>query len=639
MCKECEKEYRDPKNRRFHAEPNGCEKCGPKVWLMERSHGLKSQGLRPGEVINHAPIEQAQQLLKDGAIVAIKGLGGFHLACDAENEEAVKRLRERKRKSNKPFAIMAPDIHAIEGFCHISNKERELLGGRVRPIVILEKREPNNIAYAVAPQNKNLGVMLPYTPLHYLLFTGLGKEFTSLVMTSGNLSEEPIVISNEEAVYRLSAIADYFLLHDRDIYMRVDDSIIREQGGDRRARVLRRTRGFTPEAIEMAERLDGEEVLACGAELKNTLCLTKAKRAILSQHIGDMENQETLDFFKETLKNLKNTFRVNPTVVAHDLHPDYLSTVFAKEYASEMGISLNRLVPVQHHHAHIVSVMAEHGLTGEVTGIAFDGTGYGTDGGVWGGEFMVASRGDFKRTAHIACVPMPGGNRAIREPWRMAAAYLHHTFGERAFFEHPSFFERFDRKKIETIIKMMEKKINSPSTSSAGRLFDAVSSIMGIRDEITFEGEAAIELEMRAMGPGAMGPEAIGSRAMGGAPPLSYPFDIVSKNPAVIDTRPLIKGVVEDVKTGTPLPQISFRFHHTIKDIIVRVVKEAKASRGIDRVVLSGGVFQNSLLLNLTVHGLEEEGFKVWTNERVPVNDGGISLGQAAVALERLKKL
>jgi hydrogenase maturation protein HypF len=234
---------------------------------------------------------------------------------------------------------------------------------------------------------------------------------------------------------------------------------------------------------------------------------------------------------------------------------------------------------------------------------------------------------------------MPGGDGAIREPWRMAASYLHHTYGERAFNEHPSFFERFDRKKIETIIKMMEKKINSPSTSSAGRLFDAVSSIMGIRDEITFEGEAAIELEMRAMGPGAMGPEAIGSRAMGGAPPLSYPFDIVSKNPAVIDTRPLIKGVVEDVKTGTPLPQISFRFHHTIKDIIVRVVKEAKASRGIDRVVLSGGVFQNSLLLNLTVHGLEEEGFKVWTNERVPVNDGGISLGQAAVALERLKKL
>jgi hydrogenase maturation protein HypF len=379
----------------------------------------------------------------------------------------------------------------------------------------------------------------------------------------------------------------------------------------------------------MAERLDGEEVLACGAELKNTLCLTKAKRAILSQHIGDMENQETLDFFKETLKNLKNTFRVNPTVVAHDLHPDYLSTVFAKEYASEMGISLNRLVPVQHHHAHIVSVMAEHGLTGEVTGIAFDGTGYGTDGGVWGGEFMVASRGDFKRTAHIACVPMPGGNRAIREPWRMAAAYLHHTFGERAFFEHPSFFERFDRKKIETIIKMMEKKINSPITSSAGRLFDAVSSIMGIRDEVTFEGEAAIELEMRALGPG----------AMGGVPPLSYSFRVVSGSPAVIDTKPLIKAVVEDLKTGTPLPEISFRFHHTMKDIIVRVVKDAKASRGIDRVVLSGGVFQNSLLLNLTVDGLEEEGFKVWTNERVPTNDGGISLGQAAVALERLKKL
>jgi hydrogenase maturation protein HypF len=381
----------------------------------------------------------------------------------------------------------------------------------------------------------------------------------------------------------------------------------------------------------MVERLDGEEVLACGAELKNTFCLTKANKAIMSQHIGDMENQETLDFFKETLKNLRNTFRVKPTVVAHDLHPDYLSTVFAKDYAKDMGISLSRVVPVQHHHAHIVSVMAEHGLTGEVTGVAFDGTGYGTDGGVWGGEFMVASRVDFKRTAHIAYVPIPGGDRAIREPWRMAVTYLHQTYGERAFNEHPTFFERFDRKKIETIITMIEKKINAPITSSAGRLFDAVSSILGIRDEITFEGEAAIELEMRAMGS-----RAIGSSAMGGAPPPSYPFDIVSENPAVIDTRPLIKGVVEDVKTGTPLPEISFRFHNTVKDIIVRVVKEVRASRGIERVVLSGGVFQNSLLLNLAVDGLEEEGFKVWTNERVPTNDGGISLGQAAVAIERL---
>jgi hydrogenase maturation protein HypF len=447
-------------------------------------------------------------------------------------------------------------------------------------------------------------------------------------MTSGNLSEEPIVISNEEAVYRLSSIADHFLLHDREIYMRVDDSIVRAQGCDMGARVLRRARGFTPEALDMVDTDEvEEEVLACGAELKNTFCLTKANKAILSQHIGDMENQETVDFFRETLKNLKNTYRVSPTVVAHDLHPDYLSTVFAKEYASEEGISGSRVVSVQHHHAHIVSVMAEHGLKGEVIGVAFDGIGYGADGGVWGGEFMKARRGDFTRIAHLARVSMPGGDRAVKEPWRMAVAYLHHTYGERAFFEHPTFLGRFDKGKIQTIISMIEKKINSPLTSSAGRLFDAVSSIVGMRDEITFEGEAAIELEMRAGGP----------RAMGGAPSLSYPFRVVSGSPAVIDTRPLIKGVVEDLKTGTSVHVISSRFHHTVKDIIVKVAKEAREGTGLDRVVLSGGVFQNSLLLNSTLDCLEKEGFRVWTNEGVPPNDGGISLGQAAVAIERIK--
>jgi hydrogenase maturation protein HypF len=624
MCTECAGEYHAPENRRFHAEPNGCEKCGPRVWLVEKDKRALS-----GVEINYSAIQSVRKLLKDGAIVAIKGLGGFHLACDATNAGAVKRLRDRKRKSNKPFAIMAPDVETVKGFCKVSGEEERLLNGRIRPIVILGKLNPNNIAYDVSPRNRNLGVMLPYTPLHYLLFTGPGKTFTALVMTSGNLSEEPIVISNEEAFERLGSIADYFLLHDRDIYMRVDDSIVKSPGKSKKPRVLRRARGFTPGVIDMMleAATGGEEVLACGAELKNTLCLAKSTKAILSQHIGDMENIETVEFFKETLKNLKNTFRANPTVVAHDLHPDYLSTVFAKDYASKNGIPDERVLPVQHHHAHIVSVLAEHGLAGEVMGVAFDGTGYGTDGTVWGGEFMVARRDGFVRTARLDCIAMPGGDGAVREPWRMAASYLHRAYGERAFLECPFFFERIERDKLETVISMMEKGINAPLTSSAGRLFDAVSSILGIRDVITFEGEAAIELEMRA-----------GGSSEGEGAPNSYPFTVVEGSPSLIDTRPLIKAVVEDVKNGTPTSIISLRFHQTVRDIILGVAKELRARTGIHRVVLSGGVFQNSLLLESTMDCLEREGFKAWTNERVPPNDGGISLGQAAVALEKLKK-
>jgi hydrogenase maturation protein HypF len=625
MCPECEKEYRDPANRRFHAEPNGCEVCGPGVWFVEKGGTQKSYGEGKDPLVNHKAITHVRKLLKDGAIVAIKGLGGFHLACDATNSEAVEKLRERKRRSNKPFAIMCPDINAVESLCHVSDEERDILAGRVRPIVILKKRMPNAVAEAVSPNNNNLGVMLPYTPLHYLLFFGPAEgSFAALVMTSGNLSEEPIVISNEEAIERLNKIADHFLLHDRDIYMRVDDSIVRVEGRSRAKVVLRRARGYAPEALEMPG-IEGltEEVLACGGELKNTFCLTKDEKAILSQHIGDMENFETLEFFKESLKNLTNTYKVNPTVVAHDLHPDHLSTVFAKDYASSNGIPAERLIPVQHHHAHVASVMAEHGLRGEVIGVAFDGTGYGADGGVWGGEFMLAKRHGFTRVAHLLNVPLPGGDMAVKEPWRMALSYLHRAYGERVFFECPFFLERLEKRKLNLVVSMIEKGINSPLTSSAGRLFDAVASILEIRDEITFEGEAAIELEMRS----ALGEDG------------HYPFDIVDGEVAQIDTRPLIKKVVEDLKGGVSVSVISSKFHNTVKEIIITVAKRIRDREGLERVALSGGVFQNFLLLNSAVQGLEKEGFSVWTNQRVPPNDGGISLGQAAVAMEKLKKL
>ena len=616
MCPACEREYNDPTDRRFHAQPNACADCGPAVMLTGTADGWDLTGERA--------IERTRELLREGAIVAIKGLGGFHLACDATNSEAVERLRERKRGSGKPFAVMAPDARTVEVFAVVGDAERRLLEGRVRPIVILDKRSPNPLCSEVSPCTATFGVILPYTPLHHLILEG----FTAPVMTSGNVSEEPIVVSNHEATERLKGMADCFLVHDREIHMRVDDSIVRVTGdGERDVKVMvRRGRGYTPGVVDIGEEMD--EILACGAELKGSFVLTKGRYAVLSQHIGDLTGHDALEFFRETLHNLKNTFRITPNALAHDLHPDYLSTGFAEEYAKEAGIMDNRVVGVQHHHAHIVSVMAEHGLDDLLIGVAFDGTGYGADGCVWGGEFMVARRRDFCRRAHIGYVPMPGGDKAVKEPWRMAVSHLFNAYGRDFADRVPFFAERFGHDRISIIQRMMLERVNSPLTSSVGRLFDAISSLVGICDTATFEAEAAIRLEKAALDALAA-PEASGV----------YPFDINEPAMMQVDTTPLVRAVVDDILKGVSPGVVAAKFHNTMALVIVEISRRLREESGLDRVVLSGGVFQNTLLLKKTLDWLKREGFRVWHNETVPINDGGVALGQAVVAWERLKIL
>ncbi|MDH4100788.1 MAG: carbamoyltransferase HypF [Nitrospirota bacterium] len=610
MCAACEAEYHDPANRRFHAQPNACPQCGPKIWL--RGALSADAGRHEGA----GAIGQAIALLKEGKIGAIKGLGGFHLACDAANQTAVERLRDWKRRSNKPFALMMKDVETVRRFCTVTESEERILAGGLKPIVLLEKLESSPLAEAVAPRNDRLGVMLPYTPLHALLLAS--DAFEALVMTSGNLAEEPIVIDNDEAIKRFS-VADFFLLHDRNIYMRVDDSIVT---GEDRTSVIRRSRGFVPETIDLGEELD--DILACGAELKNTFCLTKGHYAILSQHIGDLQNWEAMTFFKETLANLRNTYRVEPKIVAHDLHPDYMSTTIAQEYAKKNEIPPERVVAVQHHHAHIASCMAEHGLHKRVIGIAFDGTGYGEDGHVWGGEFLLSDRAAFKRMARLRYIPMPGGDKAAKEPWRMTSTWLFHILGKDAENRCRWFFSRFDPENVR-IIRSMLKDTHLPLTSSMGRLFDAVSSLLGLVDINTFEGEAAMALEAAAR------------RGMS-SELKPYPFRLAGGNCFVVDPAVAIAVMVANIVDGVELPVIAARFHLTIAGIIGDICRWMRNEYGIGEVVLSGGVFQNRLLADMVRSSLAREGFSVWTHEKVPCNDGGIALGQAVVAWERVKR-
>jgi hydrogenase maturation protein HypF len=571
MCAACQAEYEDPRDRRFHAQPNACPVCGPRL---------------------SAPIEEARRLLAEGRILAIKGLGGFHLACDAANEEAVCRLRLRKRRSDKPFALMARDLAAVQEICVMSGEDRTLLASTRAPIVIMPRRPNTMIPAAVAPGNRTIGVMLPYTPLHHLLF--IGAPYRVLVMTSGNLSEEPIVVANGDARARLSGIADWFLVHDRDIYMRADDSVVRIFEGV--PRLLRRSRGYVPHAIDLGR--EGPEVLACGGQLKHTFCLTKGRFAILSQHIGDLENYETLRFFEESLANLQKLFHVKElAAVAYDLHPGYLSTKFALEQEGP------RQIGVQHHHAHVAACMAENHLRGKVIGVAFDGTGYGTDGRIWGGEFLVADEKAFERRAHFRYVPLPGGDAAIRQPWRSALSYLLDAgLGETA----PA------RPETKVVRSMIERRVNTVMTSSCGRLFDAVASIVGLRHETSFEGQAAIELESIAE----PGVEA------------AYPFEIAGE-PIQIDFRPMIERIVRERK---PPAYVSAAFHNTVAAVIVEIARRLRASDGLTRVCLSGGTFQNVLLLERALAGLRESGFEVFLHSRVPPNDGGLALGQAVIA-------
>ncbi|HTZ18778.1 MAG TPA: carbamoyltransferase HypF [Dissulfurispiraceae bacterium] len=614
MCPLCKAEYSDPTDRRFHAQPNACPVCGPHVQFKNKDKGFKSD--------ETDPIAAAIGLLKKGAIVAVKGLGGFHLCCDAENKDAVRLLRERKRRRNKPFAVMSPDIAMVRQFCEVTADEERMLSDRRRPIVLLKGRS-GCLPDAVAPNNKYLGFMLPYTPLHYLLFNyrgasnDLGKppHFRALVATSGNLSEEPIVIDNTEALDRLDSLADAFLFHNRGIFMRVDDSVVRVAEG--KPLFIRRSRGYAPEATSLGN--EGPDVLACGAEVKNTFTLTKGSAAIVSQHIGDMENLETLDFFEETLDNLRQVYRSEPVAVAYDLHPGYLSTQWAQRHIAAGNL---KGYGIQHHHGHIASVMAEHGIRDKVIGVALDGTGYGTDGNLWGSEFMVCDLGGFERSAHFGYIPLPGGEAAIRAPWKMAVSYLKQSAKDgdlEKYLAEIGYVERYGMSKLDEVLKIVDNRHISPLTSGAGRLFDAVSALAGICFTSTYEGEAAIALE-------SVLPDnyAISDAA-------AYRYRILNGIPAVIDFSGMVRDIAADVKNGVERGLISLRFHGTIVRVIVEVVMSIREKTGIGRVALSGGCFQNAMLLRETFVKLASFGFAVFTNENVPCNDACLSLGQAYI--------
>ena len=600
MCPRCQAEYDDPTDRRFHAQPNACGDCGPHVDLFDNHRQLISSY---GDAV-----KTAAELLKQGQILAVKGLGGYHLAADAVNAEAVRKLRRRKLREEKPLAVMSYGLKAVRSYARLGTEEEKLLTAIQRPIVLLEKKTPNAIAAEVAPGNKYFGVMLPYAPLHYLL---LQRGFEALVMTSGNMSEEPIAIDNDDAFNRLSGIADYFLIHNRDIYLRSDDSIVRHAAGA--SRFLRRSRGYVPIPVFLKNKVP--PILACGAELKNTICVTKEDKAFISQHIGDLENLPTYEFLKLSVAHLKRILDIEPEIIACDMHPDYLSTRYAQEQQADHKI------PVQHHHAHIVSCMAEHKLEGAVIGLSFDGTGYGTDGAIWGGEILIAREHDFKRAAHLAYVPMPGSAAAIKEPWRMAVSYLQEAYGPEFRDLDLALVRELDNGKLTVIGEMIAKGINSPLTSSLGRLFDAVAAICGIRDRVNFEGQAAMELEMAAVA----GTDGV------------YEYGWDTDGAKRILTAPIIQGVVNDILNARPIGEISARFHRTLislfTDLSVQIGKEQK----LKRVVLSGGVFQNAILLTGLTRALAEKNFKVYSHQQVPTNDGGIALGQAVVAAAKMK--
>jgi len=610
MCERCAAEYHDPVNRRFHAQPVCCPACGPRLGLR-----FPDGSALPGE-----PVATAAALLREGQVLAVKGLGGYHLAVDATSEPATAALRARKHREDKPFAVMAVDLAAARRLCEVDEVSAALLTSPRRPIVLMPRRS-GAVAAPVAPGNRQLGVMLPYTPLHHLLLAAMPGP---VVLTSGNRSDEPIAYRDDEAFTRLAGIADAFLTHDRAIHIRTDDSVVRALGGvagpgaaergvagpelaeHGRETLIRRSRGYVPEPVSVRGRFP-RPVLACGAELKNTFCLAKEGRAVISHHIGDLENAETLRSFTEGIAHFRRLFDIDPQVVAYDLHPEYLST----KYALELDVEHQG---VQHHHAHIASCLADNGEDGPVIGVAFDGTGYGTDGTLWGGEFLVADLASFERGGHLAPVPMPGGAAAIKQPWRMAAAYL-----AAAYPGGPpdglGVVARNERQ-WPAVVALAGKRINAPLTSSAGRLFDAVAALVGVRDAINYEGQAAVEMEQLAS-PGETG---------------VYRAGITTRRPFCIEGADLMRAATDDLRAGVAPTVIAARFHNGVAALIEDGCVLLRERHGLGTVALSGGVFQNLILAHQVVARLEARGFRVLVHSRVPCNDGGISLGQAVVA-------
>jgi hydrogenase maturation protein HypF len=591
MCARCAAEYHNPADRRFHAQPVCCPACGPRLSLRSGD----------GTVLPGDPLASAAALLRQRQVLAVKGLGGYHLAVDAGCEAAAAALRARKHREDKPFAVMAEDLAAARMLCEVDETSAALLTSPRRPIVLMPRR-PGTVAAAVAPGNRQLGVMLPYTPLHHLLLQAVSGP---VVLTSGNRSDEPIAYRDDEAFANLAGIADAFLTHDRAIHIRTDDSVVRASGGGET--LLRRSRGYVPEPVAVRPRFP-RPLLACGAELKNTFCLAKDGRAVISHHIGDLENAETLRSFTEGIAHFTRLFDITPQVVAYDLHPEYLST----KYALDLDGVEHR--GVQHHHAHIASCLADNGEEGPVIGVAFDGTGYGTDGTLWGGEFLVADLAGFKRGGHLAPVPMPGGAAAIKQPWRMAAAYLAAAYpgGPPDGLDVIARNERY----WPAVVALAAKAINAPLSSSAGRLFDAVAALAGVRDTINYEGQAAVELEQLA-DPGETG---------------TYRAGISAHEPFCIEGADLVRAAAGDLADGTAAPVVAARFHNGVAALIADGCVLLRERHGLSTVALSGGVFQNLIVARRAAARLEARGFRVLVHSRVPCNDGGISLGQAVIA-------
>jgi len=647
MCHDCSSEYHDPQSRRFHAQPNACPVCGPQLML------LNNEGFT---VQTQDPISTVCTLLQDGKIVAVKGLGGYHIACDALNSNAVSLLRKRKYREDKPFAVMMDTIDTIKHFCYINAMEEALLLSTKKPIVLLKKKSnctvPHDVSvhpppltpptrgggktfppprwgrpgggaellpHDIAPDNLYLGVMLPYTPLHHLIIKESGLP---LVMTSGNVSYEPIAYKDNEAFARLKGIADYFLVHDREIFMRCDDSVVKVI--EDKEMIIRRSRGYAPFPVRLQYAFT-KPVLACGAFLKNTFCLARGNHAFLSHHIGNLENTETLHSYETAIEHYKRLFSVEPEVIAYDLHPEYLSTKYALAQKDDI-----LKIGVQHHHAHIVSCMAENNINHKVIGVAFDGLGYGDDGNFWGGEVFIADLSVYERAGHLDYVPMPGGELAIKEPWRMAISYLYHMYGTDIhllrLFDTQKFMKEKNGK-LEILFKMLSRKINSPLTSSMGRLFDGVASLLDLQHSVNYEGQAAIKLESIA-----------DEHETGHYSFFMNTNGVKSCNvPIIIQWQPVIKKIIEDMHHKTAIPIISARFHNSIVEMVVQVCTMLRNSKGINDIVLSGGIFQNNFLLSRLVKKLKLQGFTVYSHKKVPSNDGGISLGQAVIASERSK--
>lgn len=594
MCDACRREYEDPGDRRFHAQPIACSDCGPSLRYREASGSADDL---PGELALRA----ASAALRAGRVVAIKGIGGYHLSCDALNQGAVERLRARKHREEKPFAVMARDLDAARALAQVSDADAELLACSARPIVLVRKGAASALAAAVARGSDLYGVMLPYTPLHHLLLAEVGRP---LVLTSGNRSEEPIAFEDVEALASLQGIADGFLLHDRPITTRCDDSVARVVSGS--VVLIRRSRGYAPRPIRLGNPFPAP-VLALGGHLKNTFCLGRGHHAFVSHHIGELDHPRAQAALREGVDHYRRLFDITPTVVGHDLHPEYHST----RLATRLGLPA---IPVQHHHAHVAACLAEHDISKPVLGVVFDGSGYGTDGAVWGGEFLLADGPRFERLAHLDYVGLPGGDAAVREPWRMAASHLWNAFGGDCD-GHPILTRR--AREWSVLRRMLERGFHAPPTSSVGRLFDAVASLAGIADTVQFEAQAAMRLEAVAE------PDT----------KKTYPVELGHTGDAlVVDTRPLIRAVVEDISRHRPVAEIAGAFHNAVRDLTVAVVARLSERTGVQRIALTGGVFQNALLLDRTRDALVSRGYDVLIHRRVPCNDGGLALGQAMVA-------